>query len=304
MRLANAPVSYGVFELTAEDADLPDPEELLGAIAAGGYSGTELGPPGYFGEGPELVARLQRHGLSLVASFLPLRFSRAEHREEDLGRLDNVLDQLDAVSVADERPLVLLSDAFCEPERLAAAGRIDETPSAWLEDSRFETLAANVVRAAERCRSRGFTVSFHYHGGTYIETPREVDRLLERLDPSLAGLCLDTGHTAFGGGNPIELLDRHGDRVNHVHLKNVDGDVMGRIRREGLGMEEAWRSGVFSRLETGSVDVPGVLERLAAAGYDGWLVVEQDRYRPPGLSFDDFAADQAANRAYLRTLGV
>jgi inosose dehydratase len=302
VRLANAPVSYGVFELTAGDTNLPDPDDLLAAIAGAGYEGTELGPPGYLGDGPALAARLARHRLALVASFVPMRFSRPEHREEEAAGLDRVLDRLGTTSSGGSRPVILLSDAFCEPDRLSAAGRIDETPSAWLGDERFETLVANVHRTAERCRERGFPVSFHYHGGTYVETPREIERLVERLDANLLGLCLDTGHSAFGGGDPVDLLDRHGDLVNHVHLKDVDRAVMARIRSEGLGMEEAWRSGVFCRLGAGSVDIAGVVARLRAAGYQGWLVVEQDRYRPPGLTLADLAADQEANRAYLRTL--
>jgi inosose dehydratase len=304
MRIANAPVSYGVFELTAGDANLPDPDSLLAAIADAGYEGTELGPPGYFGDGSVLAERLVDHALELVASFLPLRFSRAEHWETDVAELDRLLARLEAVVPEGARPLILLSDAFCEPERLRAAGRIEETPSAWLDSARFTALVRNVTRAVARCRERGFPVSFHHHGGTYVETPREIDRLLERLDPDLLGLCLDTGHSAFGGGDALELLDRNADRVNHVHLKDVDGRVMERIRSEGLGMEEAWRSGVFCRLGTGSVDIPAIIERLRVTGYDGWLVVEQDRYVRPGQTLAGLVADQVANRAYLEALGI
>lgn len=301
MRLANAPVSYGVFELTAGDRNLPDPDELLAAIAAAGYTGTELGPPGYLGSDVGLAARLERHGLALVASFLPLRFSRAELWNHELAELERVLERLEPAG-SGEKPLVLLSDAFCEPERLAAAGRVEQSPSAWLGEARVATLAANVGRAAELCRARGFRVSFHYHGGTYVETPAEIDRLLELLDPALVGLCLDTGHSAFGGGDPLDLLDRHRARVNHVHIKDVNAAVMSRIRREGLGMEEAWRSGVFCRLGTGSVDIRGVVDRLRGSGYDGWIVVEQDRYLKPGQTLAELAADQAANFAYLAAL--
>jgi inosose dehydratase len=304
VRVANAPVSYGVFELTAGDANLPDPDELLAAIAAAGYAGSELGPPGYLGDGPALAGRFRLHGLDLVASFLPMRFSRTEWWADDRAELDRVLDRLDAASTARERPLILLSDAFCEPDRLQAAGRIEEMPATWLGPERLEALSEGVHRAAERCRDRGFEASFHYHGGTYVETPREIEQLVEQLDPGLLGLCLDTGHSAFGGGDPLDLLDRFGERVNHVHLKDVDGAVMARIRSEGLGMEEAWRSGVFCRLGTGDVDVPAVLDRLRANGYEGWLVVEQDRYARPGETLAGLAVDQEANRSYLAGLGV
>ena len=304
MRVANAPVSYGVFELTAGDAGLPDPDELLAAIAGAGYVGTELGPPGYLGRGAELRARLDRHGLALAGSFLPLRMSRSEHVDEDLATLDAVLDGLDAATDAAARPSILLSDAFCEPDRMQHAGRIDQEPSTWLDDARFDLLVDTAHRAAERCRARGYVPSFHYHAGTYVETGAEVERLAARLDPTLLGVCLDTGHSAFGGGDALALLERHGDLINHVHLKDVDLDVMAEIRGRGLGLEEAWRRGVFCRLGTGGVDVAAVIDALREHDYHGWLVVEQDRYGRPGETLADPARDQAASRAYLRELGV
>ena len=305
MRAASAPVSFGVFEMTAGDSGLPDPEALLDAIVETGYTGTELGPPGYLGEGGRVGARLAERRLALAGSFLPLRLSRREHEAEDFAALEATLDLLDEAAPADGgRPAVLISDAFCEPERMAGAGRIDELPDTWLPDDRFDVLAENAHRAAARCRERGYLPSFHYHGGTYVETPREIERLVERLDPAVLGLCFDSGHSLFGGGDPVELLDRHGSLVTHVHLKDVDTGVMGEIRRGGLGLEEAWRRGVFCRFGEGGVDLAGVIRRLESLGYDGWVVVEQDRYVKPGQSLADLAEDARANREYLRRLGV
>jgi inosose dehydratase len=305
MRVASAPVSFGVFEMTAEDAGLPDPEAVLDAMVDAGYTGTELGPPGYFGDGAAAAAALEERGLALVASFLPLRFSRAESAEEDLAFLDRALDLLDATTpTIGERPLALLSDAFCEPERLAGAGRIEALPDTWLSDGRFTTLVDTAHRAAERCLERGHRVAFHYHGGTYVETPREIDRFVDAMDTSLMGLVFDSGHSLFGGGDPVDFLRTYGELVTHVHLKDVDGAVMGEIRERGLGLEEAWRRGVFCRFGDGSVDLAAVVDALRARGYDGWVVVEQDRYLKPGQTVGSLAADALHNREVLRELGV
>ena len=75
IRIANAPVSFGVFEMTTDRPDLPGGAELARVIAEAGYAGTELGPPSYFGEGAALAELLAEHGLALVGSFLPLRFA-------------------------------------------------------------------------------------------------------------------------------------------------------------------------------------------------------------------------------------
>ncbi|MGZ4431955.1 MAG: sugar phosphate isomerase/epimerase family protein [Gaiellales bacterium] len=304
MRAASAPVSFGVFEMTADDSGLPAPEALLDAIAETGYEGTELGPPGYLGTGGEVGERLSQRGLALVGSFLPLRLSRHEHEDEDFAVLEQTLDLLDAATPGAPRPAVLLSDAFCEPERMAGAGRIEQLPGTWLDDGRFARLVHNAHRAAARCRERGYRPAFHYHGGTYVETPREIDRFAESLDADMLGLCFDSGHSMFGGGDPLRFLEQYGELVTHVHLKDVDGVVMDEIRTRGLGLEEAWRRGVFCLFGEGTVDLPAVVARLRSNGYDGWVVVEQDRYIRPGQTLETLAADARHNRELLRELGV
>jgi inosose dehydratase len=305
MRVASAPVSFGIFELTAADSGLPDPLAVLDAIADTGHEGTELGPPGYFGDAAATAEALHERGLELVGSFLPLRLSRREHIDEDFAFLDRALGILDETTPpGDTRPMALISDAFCEPERLAGAGQIEKRPDAWLGDARFELLVANAQRAAERCLARGYRPAFHYHGGTYVETPREIDRFASLVDPSVLGFCFDSGHSLFGGGDPVAFLDTYGELVSHVHLKDVDGAVMDEIRSRGLGMEEAWRRGVFCLFGEGSVDLAAIVQRLRALGYDDWVVVEQDRHVKPGQTIDSLTADARHNREVLRELGV
>ena len=305
MRVASAPVSFGIFELTAGDSGLPDPVAVLDAIADTGHEGTELGPPGYFGDAAATSAALAERDLALVGSFLPLRLSRKEHIDEDMAFLDRALGILDETTPpGGTRPMALISDAFCEPERLAGAGQIEERPDAWLGDARFELLVANAQRAAERCLARGYRPAFHYHGGTYVETPREIDRFASLVDASVLGFCFDSGHSLFGGGDPVAFLDTYGELVTHVHLKDVDGAVMDEIRSRGLGMEEAWRRGVFCLFGEGSVDLAAIAARLRALGYDDWVVVEQDRHLKPGQTIASLTEDARHNREVLRELGV
>jgi inosose dehydratase len=303
-RVASAPVSFGVFELTAGRDDLPSGAVLAQTMAALGYAGSELGPPGYFGDGAAVADTLGSQGLELVGSFLPLRLSRSELIEQDLRGLDETLGLLDLARGDGPRPAVLLSDAFCEPERLAFAGRIEQHPETWLDDARFAVLLDSAHRAAAMCRDRGFPVSFHYHAGTYVETPREIERFVGGIDTSLLGLVFDTGHSAFGGGNPLELLLTHGDLVNHVHLKDVDSALLGRLHAEGAGLERAWEEGVFCGLGQGGADVDACLAELRRRGYDGWLVVEQDQVLRPGRTFEDAVESARQNRGWLRERGL
>jgi inosose dehydratase len=303
-RIAAAPVSYGVFEITVGRSGLPDGPALVQAMADAGYAGSELGPPGYLGTGRDIGELLAAHDMQLVGSFLPLQFSRDEGFASDLRELEGTLGMLTEAAAGREQPVVLLSDAFCEPDRMRYAGAIEAHPEAWLGERRQQLLFDNMHRAAEFCRERGFVASFHPHAGTYIETPREVDALLERMDPSLLGLCFDTGHSAFGGGDPLALLRQAGELVNHVHFKDVDLELLARLHREGKGLEEAWAAGVFCELGTGGAHVDECLQELLGAGYEGWIVVEQDRVLAPGEPFDHMLEAATHNRAWLRERGL
>jgi len=304
IRIANAPVSFCVFEMTSERPDLPDGAELARVIAEAGYAGTELGPPSYFGEGAALHELLAQYELALVGSFLPLRFSHREHRDADTAVLDATLTQLEAAAAGGPLPKVLLADAFQEPDRMHYAGAIEEHPETWLSDARFATLVDGVHHAAERCRDRGFDVALHYHAGTYVETPREIARFAEQMDTTLLGLCFDTGHSAFGGGDPLEVLRDYGELVTHVHLKDVDLGKLRAVHASGGGLMRAWESGVFCALGTGDAHVEECLAALRERGYDDWIVVEQDRVLAPGEPFAQVVDDARANRAWLAERGL
>ncbi len=304
VRVATAPCSYGVFEITVDRPGLPAGSELAEVMADAGYEGTELGPPGYFGTGGEVGELLAAHGLELMGSFLPLRFSRADGFVEDMELMDRALDTLEAAAAGGTLPVVLLADAFVEPDRMRWAGAIEEHRETWLPRHRQQLLIANLARAAERCRDRGFTVSLHYHAGTYVETPREIASVVEEMDTDLLGLCFDTGHSAFGGGDPLGFLREYGELVNHVHMKDVDMARLAAVRDAGGDLVTAWEAGVFCPLGSGDARVGECLDELVGRGYEGWIVVEQDRVLAPEQPFAVAVEDGLANRAYLRERGL
>lgn len=304
IRVANAPVSFGVDELLPDDAWMPTPDEVIDLIAELGYEGTELGPPGFLGQPDVVRSRLADGGLALVGSFLPIRFSRDVGAEEDLGWLRDVLP-----SVRDSAPdpstvMAILSDGFDAPERLQFAGRIEEHPEAALPEDRWPLLIANLHRAAEICRDAGFRVSVHPHAGTYLETEPEIRRLMEGIDTSLLGLCLDTGHVRFGGGDPVALARDYADLITHVHLKDCSAAVLRDVAASGGGMEENLRAGAFVDLGEGDSQIAEVVGVLRERGYDGWAVVEQDVRLLGSDTIERLRTSQRNNRQFLRRLGL
>jgi inosose dehydratase len=261
IRVANAPVSYGAFEQTVGVLpNVPAADTVLDAIAAAGYDGTELGPYGYFGTGAALHAALERRGLQLAGAFVELDFAGGEFRP-----LEQTLDLL---------------EPYGAPPILADSGPRDGAVD-----------LDGVARAVALARGRGIDPVFHHHMGTRVQTPAEIERLLAGTD---VALLLDTGHLVAGGGDPVEALHAWGDRVRHVHVK----DVSLRVIRHAADWDEAWRQSAFCELGTGDADLAGFFAALD--GYDGWLVVEQDWFPRPSEDAQEHIAAQERNRAWLR----
>jgi inosose dehydratase len=291
-----------VFEQTDADKGLP-PEEMLDQMVAAGYAGTELGPPGFLGDAGQLRKRLGDRGLSLVGAFLPQRFSRAEHAAADREEMVRVLELLAAGRPDDVMPKAVLADSSIEPDRVRWAGRIPEHPETALPADRFSVLIDNLHRAGEAARERGFDPVLHFHAASYIESAAEIHQVFDALDTSLVGMCLDTGHALFGGADPTALLDDYGDIVRHIHIKDCDQSVLHEVSSSGGGMMEAWDRGVFCRLGLGTAGLDGFLEAVKARGWEGWMVVEQDRFLKPEDTPEALLALHTANREWLAERG-
>ena len=294
MRLASAPCTWGVWERTVDRDDLIPPVQMLDAVSALGYTGIELGPPGYFGSDAEtVIAALEPYGLELVGAFAPLRIADAEGFEEDLDFLDRTIEIL--ASTGARGPVVLAGD---ENEiRLAVAGRPEARAATSLRGDDFKRAAERVEQAARRAADRGVGAAFHPHTATYIESVEEVAALLEATDPALVKIAFDTGHTIVGGGDPVEFARTARDRISHLHLKDVDPSLLARVRSQELSVEEAWDEGLFCPFGQGAVDFAGVLAELE--GFDGWAVVEQDRVAVSLADLDAVRAVEARNLAVL-----
>lgn len=269
MRLGNAPVSWGIFEIAGLSASTPY-TRVMDEIGAAGYEGTELGPYGYYPTEPErLRAELTSRGLSLASAFVPVDLTQPAGYPAAEAETLKVASLLQALGTEE----VILSE-IQRPHRAAIAGRVG--PADGLTEAGWESVASGLNRLGQALAQRGMRAVFHHHVATYIETGPEIDRLLDMTDPNLLGLCLDTGHAAYGGADPADLLRRWGERIRYVHLKDVHPNALARAREEGLSYEAGLRAGVFCPLGRGSVDFPAVFSELRRIGYSGWLIVEQD----------------------------
>lgn len=295
--VANAPCSWGVLEFAGTQREAGF-ERVLDEMAESGYAGTELGDWGFMPTDPrELGQALARRRLSMLGAFVPVALSRESAHEAGVRAAVRVAKLLAAVNP--RAFVVLADDNGTVPERTKYAGRI--APEMGLDRAAWKVAAqgAEKVAAAVLRESRLATV-LHHHCGGYVETPAEIDTLLSLTSAELLHLCLDTGHYAFGGGDPLEALERHAARIAHVHFKDLSPEAAARSRREGWDYFASVRGGVFCELGKGSVPFAAIVKELEGRKYPGWIVVEQDVL--PGMGSPLESARR--NRAYLATLGL
>jgi len=295
LRVGNAPVSWGVYE-----ADRPNPPfgRILDEIARAGYEGTELGPYGYLpNEAGALARELKARHLSLGSSFVALPLEDASRRAASVEHALRVARLLATQDVAE----VILADDE-DPERARIAGRVDASGRAGWSVVQWREAVATIQAVAKALRDElRMRVVVHHHAGTFVETPAEIDQLLSATDPDLVGLLLDTGHCVYGGGEPLDVLKRHGGRVRYLHLKDARESELRRVRTTDVSMAEAWKRGVFCPLGEGVVDFPRITETLRGNGYAGWLIVEQDVVPDAQGRLEPDPSDSARkSRAYLR----
>ncbi len=295
VRLGNAPISWGVCEIPGWGPQLPF-ERVLDEMKAAGYEGTELGPWGFLPAEPEaLAAALASRGLAMAAAFVPLTLKPSAAYAECETRVRETAALLRRLGARD----ILLADAGDEI-RYAVAGRPDQTRAHGLSAGEWAGYASRLERLAQICRfDYGLVPSFHSHGGTYVENPDEIRTLLDRTDPHLLKFCLDTGHVAFGGGDPVEVARTYAARLGYVHLKDVDLPRLQALLAEGRNYVAAARRDVFVELGRGSLDLRVLFDALKDAGYEGWIIVEQDRVVQ--AETDTFSSAKRSSE-YLRTL--
>jgi inosose dehydratase len=259
-RVAGAPISWGVIEIPDWGYQMPA-DRLLREAASVGLEAMEAGPEDFLPPDPaEVRALLSEHGLGLVGGFVPAVLHEPQVRQEGL---DLVERRAEFFSEAGADTLVLAA--------IPSSGAFEETTE--LDEPAWKELFENLSRVEYICARRGLTAVLHSHYGTVIETDDQLWRFLEGCD---MGLCLDTGHLVIGGSDPIQVAEQAADRVKHVHLKDVDREVAGRLGAREIGFKEAARSGAFRPLGEGDMDIGRLVELLEGAGYSRWYVLEQD----------------------------
>lgn len=257
-RLAAAPISWGVCEVPGWGLQLT-PDRVFAEMVELGITASELGPLGWLPEdGAAARAVLDRYGLRLVGGFVPV-----------------VVHEPDVAATRDHARAAAAQFAEAGGEVFVAAvvQDLDWSAPVALDADGWKRAGERLRELAELASAQGVELVLHPHAGTVLETAGDVELALEHTD---VPWCLDTGHLLIGGVDPVQFAGAHGDRVGHVHFKDVRTDVAERLRSGELTLVQAVQAGLFQPLGDGDARIDEVVRALRRSGYERWLVLEQD----------------------------
>jgi len=276
VRLGVSPIGWSNDDLPELGGDTPL-DTCLAEARQAGFAGIELGHK--FPRNPMVLRpTLERHGLALISGWYSGRL------------LDRSVEEELAAIEAHRALLVAMGCSalvYAETSGGVAGDRrrpLSTRPR--LRDKEWRDFGGRLTDLADRLACSGIRLAYHHHMGTVVENEAEIDRLMATTGDSV-GLLLDTGHLAFAGADPAALARRHGRRINHVHCKDIRGDVLAWVRTADVSFLDAVVAGVFTVPGDGIIDFASMFEALAATEYSGWLVVEaeQDPAKAPPLAY-------------------
>ena len=265
-RVASAPISWGICEVPGWGAMLPTPR-VLAEMSGLGLPATELGAPGFLPTSPEDVrATLADYDMTLIGGFTPVVLHDPAFRERSIAEARRVADLFQRAGATEFISAIVYDPDWSVPQPLDA------------DERRHLMEMFGIID--EICAEYGLNQVLHSHVQTVVETKADIEMVYSGCDVSF---CLDTGHMAIGGQDPVEFAREAFDRVGHVHLKDVNLALVPPVLAREKTLMAATQEGLFTPLGQGDVDISGVVEALESRGYRGWYVIEQDTALTDGL---------------------
>ncbi|EHB54626.1 myo-inosose-2 dehydratase [Paenibacillus lactis] len=269
-KLGIHPINW-VGEDVREHGDDTTFETIVDDIAALGLKGTEMGRK--FPKDPAVLKReLESRGIQLVSQWKSVLFSDPAYRKQELEDYRRHAEFLAGFGSKIISTAEVGGSLHFDPRRTP-----NERVVLRLDDAGWESLAEGLNQAGEIATSYGMKLTYHHHGGTVVEQPAEIDRLMAMTDPSLVFLLYDTGHAYYGGSDPLELLRKHYDRIAYIHLKDIRHEILEQARLDGCDFVSCIRRGVFTVPGDGCIDFAPIIGELVERGYNGWAMLEGEQ---------------------------
>lgn len=268
VRLAIAPIAW-------TNDDMPELggnntfEQCISEMALAGFQGSEVGNK--YPRSPEVLHRaLGLRGLQIASAWFSAHLTVRPY-EETAEAFVAHRDFLHAMGAK----VIVVSEQGRSIQGQMDTPLFDAKPV--FTEEEWALLAEGLGKLGRLAAEKGMAIVYHHHMGTGVQTAAEIDRLMELTDPAEVSLLFDTGHLAFSGENPLEVLRTHLPRIKHVHLKDIRPEVVRRVFAEKLSFLQAVKAGAFTVPGDGCIEFADIFAELAGSSYTGWFVVEAEQ---------------------------
>lgn len=266
-------IRWGVSPIAWINDDMPELggdtplEKLFGDCCDIGFEGVELG--GKFPRrADELAPLLGGYGLSLIGGWYSTHLL-ARDADAEIAAMQEHLALIEAMGC----------DVFIAAECSNAVHGNRGHPlkvQPKVPEGEWGRFGERMTRIAEYVQARGMRFAYHYHLGTCVEKPEDIEAFVAATDEAV-GFVIDTGHAVLGGNDPVDLINRYPGRVNHVHTKDIRPHLHEFVLANGKSFLDGVVAGMFTAPGDGSIDFGAIMRALKSIDYSGWIVIEAEQ---------------------------
>ncbi|RIO18018.1 myo-inosose-2 dehydratase [Mammaliicoccus sciuri] len=244
-------------------------EQCISEMALSGYEGTEIGNK--YPKDPEVLkSYLEPRGLSVASAWLSL-YLTSEPYEVTKEAFIKHRDFLHALGAK----VIVVSEQGNSIQGDLTKALFKEKPI--FTEQEWQLLVDGLEKLGQLAHEKDMEIVYHHHMGTGVQTTKEIDELMERTNKDNVSLLFDTGHLVLSGEDPIDIFERHEDRIKHIHFKDVRQNVKEAVDKECICFLDGVKKGMFTVPGDGVIDFKPILDLIYKSDYSGWIVVEAEQ---------------------------
>lgn len=248
-------------------------QQILSEITLSGFVGTQMSPK-YPKDQETLKSELALRNVKISEPWVGTHFTQAEQKEETIQEFKN---QVKFMKEMGGTKIVVAELGGAVHQQVPPVDPLTKRPK--FTDDQWKALLEGLNQLGAIATKEGMQLVYHPHIGTGVENSDDIDRLMEGTKAEDVKLLLDTGHLYYAGVDPLKVTQTYADRIEHVHLKNIRQAALDKSKATGRGFLDSIRAGIFTVPgdTEGAIDFKPILQELASAKYEGWLMVEAEQ---------------------------
>lgn len=135
------------------------------------------------------------------------------------------------------------------------------------DDEAIFTIREKLHEPLQMAKDYGVKILLEPHG-KYTDSVKHMERIIDACSSEALGVNLDTGNLWLGGGDSIEMIQKLGDKIEHVHWKDLPSEyIEQRGKIFGCGMS-------LIPLGSGVIGIDEIHQALKKIGFDGFTTLE------------------------------